>query len=434
MDNFQTILTAIFLAFFVFGVLIFSGVIKIGTSKAKTGLNGNVVIWGTFTPDINMYNIYNQFSGKNYGLNVSYIKKDSTTYQQDLIEAFANGTGPDLFIISEDMLIRNSNFMYTLPYETYPQKTFQDTFVDGASIYLNKDGVSAFPLVVDPMVMYYNKDILKNQSIVYPPKTWDELFPLNSSLTVRDNSGTVSRSMIALGQYDNVNDAKDILATLLIQNGSSIVEPNATGYTSTLDYNPQNLNVSPIQAVLTFFTEFSNSSDISYSWNRALPNSFDMFTGSKLAFYLGRASELFKIEDANPNLSFDVTGIPQVKDAVNRKTFGKIYAVAVNRRSTNLSSALGVASLMSSGDSANNFSISVSLPPALKSLLAKKPNDPYLYTFFDSALITYTWLDPDENKSDSIFKELINSVLSDSQSAGNAIRKAQQEFDLLLGK
>ena len=49
MSNFQTILVAIFLAFFVFAVLIFSGVIKIdGLTKDKSIPGGKVVVWGTF--------------------------------------------------------------------------------------------------------------------------------------------------------------------------------------------------------------------------------------------------------------------------------------------------------------------------------------------------------------------------------------------------
>jgi ABC-type glycerol-3-phosphate transport system substrate-binding protein len=39
------------------------------------------------------------------------------------------------------------------------------------------------PLFVDPIVLYYNKDILSNEGIVNPPRTWDELFLLNSVLT-----------------------------------------------------------------------------------------------------------------------------------------------------------------------------------------------------------------------------------------------------------
>jgi len=430
MSNFQTILIAIFLAFFVFAVLIFSGAIKIGGTSTKSGLQGKVVIWGTFhSTDLSK------------SFDVVSKAKDPSTYQQDLIEAFANGTGPDLFIITPDMIKSNNNFIYKVPYANYPEKTFKDSFIDGADIYLDNEGVLGFPIVVDPMVLYYNKDIITNEGIVYPPKSWDELFTLNPTLTKRDNQGTISRSMIALGQYDNINNAKDILATLLLQNNNFIIERqvdqvNQTkqSYISVLNSNPSNLAISPTSAVVEFFVEFSNPSDTAYSWNRSLPNSLDMFTAGKLAFYLGRASELFKIEAANPNLSFDVTQIPQIKDTTVKRTYGEIYTIAVNKKSGNIASAIGVAETINQGDDAKNFSTALSLPPASRALLANRPNDPYLFTFFNSALISRSWLDPNSAKSDSIFKELIENILSNNLSTGEAINKAQDELTLLLRK
>ena len=436
MSNFQTILVAIFLAFFVFAVLIFSGVIKIGGGSSST-IQGKVIIWGVF-PNSTVTNAIDGVEKENKDLTVTYVQKNPTTYQQDLIEAFANGKGPDLFVIAPDMIVKNDNFIYKIPFTSYPEKAFRDTFIDGADIYLHKDGIIGLPLVVDPMVLYYNKDILSNEGIVVPPKTWDELFTLNPTLTKRDNAGTISQSMIALGQYGNINNAKDILATLLIENGNPIVQKGGDAttmiYVPALNGNPANLSTTPMEAVIKFFTEFSNPSNTAYSWNRSLPSSLDMFTSGKLAFYLGRASELFNIEAINPNLSFDVTGIPQIKSAVNKRTFGEISAVTINKKSTNLLAALSVASMLSQGDNANNLSISLSLPPVSRALLVNKPADPYLFTFFNSALISRSWVDPDKIKSDAIFKDLIENILSNNLSVNEAISKAQGQLELLFKK
>lgn len=438
MNNFQTILVAVFLSFAVFAVLIFSGLIKIGGSASTSGLQGKVIVWGTFS-NSDVKNSLNSIESANKNLSLSYVSKDSATYSQDLIEAFANGNGPDLFIISPEMIEKNANFIYKIPYISYPEKTFTDSYIDGASIYLDSEGIIGLPLVVDPMVMYYNKDILSNEGIVNPPKTWDELFTLNPKLTIRNDSGTISRSMIAFGQYDNINNVKDILATLLIQNNNPIVErvtdsANNVSYSAMLNSNPSNLSVTPMEAVIKFFIEFSNPSNTAYSWNRSLPNSLDMFTSGKLAFYLGRASELFNIESINPNLSFDVTQIPQIKDSATKRTFGEIYAIAVSKRSSNLAGAVGVAGNLSQGDDAKNISTSLSLPPVSRALLSNKPQDPYLFTFFDSALISRSWVDPDSDKSNAIFKELIENTLSNNLNNSAAINKAQGQLDLLLKK
>jgi len=241
--------------------------------------------------------------------------------------------------------------------------------------------------------------------------------------------------MIALGQYSNINNAKDILATLLIQNDNQIIKMGNTGYTSILNDNPSNLSVSPVQAVVKFFVEFSNPSNTAYSWNSSLPNSLDMFTSGRLAFYIGRASELFNIQSVNPNLSFDVTQIPQIKDSTTKRTFGEIYTVVINKKSKNITSAFKVAEYLSQGDNAKSLSVGMSLPPVSRSLLSKKPTDnPYLFTFFNSALISRSWADPDKTKSDSIFKELIDNVLSNNLSVSGATSKAQSQLDQIIIK
>jgi hypothetical protein len=243
--------------------------------------------------------------------------------------------------------------------------------------------------------------------------------------------------MIALGQYANVNNAKDILATLLIQNGNlitarSVDSSDKATFVSTLDSNPSGLSMSPIEAVLKFFVEFSNPSNTAYSWNRILPNSLDMFTGGKLAFYIGRASELFNIQSVNPNLSFDVVQIPQIKDSTIKRTYGEIYAIATNKKSPNLNTSFGVAGMLSTGDNAKSLSTATSLPPVSRTLLLDKPTDPYLYTFFNSALIVRSWIDPNNAKSDLVFKELVENILSNNLSEGEAITKAQGQLEMLF--
>lgn len=432
MNNFQTILTAIFLAFFVFAVLIFSGLLKIGKSTNSTSsYTGKVVIWGTFNnPDI--YKIFDSLKENNSNLNITYIKKDESTYSQDLIEAFANDVGPDLFLITPDKLVRFDNFIYKIPYKSYPEKFFRESFIDGSEIFLHKDGVSALPIVVDPMVVYYNKNIFSNDGIANVPKYWDELESLNKVLTHKENNGYISQATIALGQYDNINNSKDILVNFILQKGSKIVEKNEDGYDVVLS---KDLNSNMADSIFGFFIQFSNPSNLSYSWNRSLPNSLDMFINSKLAMYLGYSSELFNIQNLNPNLSFDVAPMLQYKDQSNKVNYSKIYALAINKNSQNLASSFGVANELTSAEMIKSFSATLSLPPALKSLLAEKPVDNrYLYTFFNSALISHSWIDPDNLKTSLIFSELINNIISNKLSINESIVRAQGQLEQIIKK
>ena len=100
MNNFQTILTAIFLAFFVFAVLIFSGLIKIGnSSSSSSGLSGNIKIWGTLTSP-NLYKVFQSAPGKdNNNLYINYL-------------IYNNSFGEINWINSSDL------FLYNLKTET----------------------------------------------------------------------------------------------------------------------------------------------------------------------------------------------------------------------------------------------------------------------------------------------------------------------------
>ncbi len=431
--NFQTIILAIFLAFFVFGVLVFSGLLPIGTSTKNTSAPvGKVVIWGTF-PEIKLFEFFQNLNGTNQNLSISYVQKSEETYQNDILQAQATGTGPDIFILSEDMITQNKNFIYPIPYASYPEKSFRDTFIDGADIYLTKEGVIGFPLVVDPLVLYYNKDLIANAGLAKVPTTWNELGDLNTKLTKKNPNNTISQSMIALGTFDNINHAKDVISALLIQTGTPITKRKDNDVIASLEDNT-NVPLQSAASVMSFFSDFSNQTSPLYSWNRGLISSRDFFTGGNLALYIGRASELFDIEAVNPNLSFDVHELLQPEGVPVRRTFGKIYALAVNKKSANSTSAFGVANLLSSGDTLKQVAVALSLPPASRGLLSVKPEDPYMTTFFNSAIITRTWIDPNKEATDVIFREMVGNILSNNLSAAGAVGKAQGQLDLLLKK
>jgi ABC-type glycerol-3-phosphate transport system substrate-binding protein len=437
MTNFQTILLGIFIGGFVFAVLIFSGLINLDSKEtSEIGLSGNIVIWGVL-PRSYFTEAMDLMSSKNEGLYLKYVEKKIDTYQTELVEAFAKGVGPDIYIISTDMIKENESFVYKIPYTSYPEKNFKSSYVEGADIYLDGQGVFGFPILSDPLVLYYNNNILSNNSIVNPPKTWDELFDLNIKLTKKDGNGIISQSMIALGSYNNVNHAKDILATLLIQNGNNLIrkeiEDVNTVYSSVLRENPLGYSVLPIDATLDFYMIFSNMSSPYYSWNRALPNSLDMFTSGKLAFYIGRASELFKIQSQNPNLSFNVVELPQMKDTNFKRTYAEIYAMVVNKNSVNLSSSVGVAGSFALVDNSRTISTLSSLPPVLRNLLSERPKDnSYLETFFDSVIISRSWLDPNEKKTEVIFRDLIENISSNALGVSDAVNKANSQINLLI--
>jgi len=431
-NNFQIILLVIFIAVAVFAVLIFSGLIEINGAN-DSSLSGEITVWGPFKKSEVNDSFKEVADSLGEDFTVTYVQKDKDEYQEDLIEAFARSEGPDLFIISSDMVYENEDFIYKIPYTNISEKTYKNYFIDGASIYLESDGVVGFPLVVDPMVLFYNKSMLANAGIVELPTYWSDLFDLNSKLTKKSSDGSISESMIALGEYSNIKNAKEILATLILQGGSNIVDINDSDeYSSSLLKNPLSLDQKPANYAIDFYTQFSDSSLSSFSWSKYMPNSFDEFTSDNLAFYLGFASELFDIQRANPNLSFDVDQIFEASGVKNKKTFADIYVIVLNKKSQNLSISFSFVNKLIKDDYLDILSKSLSLPPATRSLLSVDQEESYLETFFDSALVSTSWIDPNYEETNEIFGDLISNVTSDSLSVDEAISKANSQINLLF--
>ncbi len=429
-SNFQTILLAVFLAFFVFAVIVFSGLLPIGKKTNNTKLVGTVTMWGT-VPAIDFAKAIEDANSKNPSLVVKYYQKDIKTYSTAIVDGIASGTGPDLFMVPDDLILKEQKFITPIPYASYAEKTFRDTFIDGAEVYLGEKGIIALPITVDPLVLYYNKDLLANNGISQPPVYWDELLALNDTLTKSASDGTIGQSMIALGTYDNINHAKDILSLLMIQSGNPIVSKDGEKRVSVLGESLGQSKI-PGEAVLDFYSQFSNPTSTLYSWNRGLLNSKDAFTGGSLAFYVGRGSELFNIEAVNPNLSFDVATVLQTKGTNVRRTFGSMNAIAVSKTAKDPVLATSTAILFTDPEISKTIATSFSLPPARRDLLADRPTDPYLTVFYNSAISGRTWLDPDTNLTDAIFRNMIQNILSNKLDIADALSKAQAELAQLL--
>jgi len=180
--NFQTIIIVVFMALALFGVLVFSGTIPLGSKKNANGSLGTVVLWGT----INMQLIspaLEDFNRANPTFVVKYVQKNPETFNQDLLEAMASGVGPDMFFLPNNLVFNYANKIYLIPYTSYSSASFQNTFSSAGEVFMTSKGIVAFPMMIDPLMMYYNRSILEANSVVYPPVYWDDMVNLVSTLT-----------------------------------------------------------------------------------------------------------------------------------------------------------------------------------------------------------------------------------------------------------
>ncbi len=427
MKNFQLITIIVFIALAVFGVLVFSGAIPIGNSNTPGSL-GTVVLWGTEKTSA-MMPLLEEFNNANPTFVVKYVQKSAESFDQDLLEALADGAGPDMFFLPDSLAFHYANKIFPVPYQSYSLASFKSNFAGAGEVFLTSKGILAFPLSIDPLVMYYNRSILDANGVIYPPAFWDDLAVLVPRLIKKDDSNKIIRSVAALGHFSNVAHAKDILAALFMQAGNGIVTEKDGIFSSSLNTYNQKYNLA---SILKFYTDFADPNKDVYSWNKSFPNSGDAFSKEDLAFYFGFASELVSLINRNPNQNLAVAPIPQIKNASFKLTGAQVTGIALLSSSKNFNTAFTAASLMATGDFASKFSIALGIAPARRDLLKIKPADAYSPIFYDSALYARSWLDPSSKDTDNIFRNMIDGVLSNNMTVESAISDADSKLELLL--
>lgn len=423
-SNFQTIIVVVFGALMVLGVAFFALFPRSGSPEKTIG---DVVIWGVIESEIIAPYLTKIIEENKNAQGVTYIEKDERTFNNELVEALAIGTGPDLFLMSENNILGQKNKITKVSYDNYPLRSFKDNFIEEGELFLDSEGVIALPFMIDPLIMYWNRDILTQEGVSVPPEYWDEFLVLSPKITKRDQASNILQSTVALGEYRNITHAKEIISAQILQSGSKIVTLNQSGeYESTLETDKG------AESALRFYTEFSNPIKASYSWNRALTESSQAFLSGELAFYFGFASELFEVQKLNPNLNFDVALFPQIREQSPPSTFGRMYSLAISRSSTNQLGAFAAAKLLTSKTGLSMLSEVSGLPPVSRQLLRTFPEGSYQPIFYKSALISKGWLDPSGEKTDLIYKAMVESITSGRSKVSKALNDANSEINLLL--
>jgi ABC-type glycerol-3-phosphate transport system substrate-binding protein len=433
----------IFLA--VFGIVGVAAIICFATcpvpeGKDKSGLASNggaVVIWGTFPYNTGFSKMVDQFNIKyQKNFQVNYQFHDPKTFDTEIIEALASGRGPDVLLLPDDLVLRHTNKIEIVPYASFPQSTYVNMFAQAAEIYMRSSGSVALPFAIDPMVMYWNRDLFNNASITEPPKVWDDFLAITPKLTKRDQrTNGITQSAVAFGEYGNVDHAKDVLAMLMLQVGNPIVALSNDKPSASLGKFENNQMVSDQSVVnaLRFYMDFSDPRKPIYSWNRSKSSALDEFINGDLAVYFDHASAYGKIAEKNPHLNFAVAPVPLPYTAKVEITLAKMYGLSVLKSAPNKATAFQVISRMLTDiEPPRDFAAAFDLPPVTRSALSQKPTEATMSVFYDAAIRSRTWLDPKPEDSDKMFMETVDAVSSGRLNAASAIAAMQAKLNSLL--
>jgi len=373
-------------------------------------------IWGVWDNSEDLAPIIASYKTLHPFITINYRKFRYNEYESELLNAFAEDRGPDIFSVNNTWVRKYQSKIVAAPAQipmVYPvmqgtiqkqivpetritqsltPKNIKDFFVDtvyddviiGGQLY-------GLPMSLDTLVMYYNRDLLNNSGVTDIPQYWNREFQQTvKRLTKQDLKGNIIQSGVALGGSRNIERYSDILSVLMMQNGAQMtVDGNVAFQTVPQDAKDKNYN--PGYSALRFYTDFSNPVKEVYSWNNDLNNSVDAFISGNLAFMFGYAYHLPTIKTRAPKLNFGIAKLPQIEGAVADTNFANYWVNVVSKKSKYTNEAWDFVQYMSKSEQVKPYLASVKKPTALRSLIKDQREDPEMGVFADQVLTAKSW-------------------------------------------
>lgn len=369
---FMTIVKALIGVFAVvlIGFLLFKFVLpKLSKQPQKVTLT----YWGLWEDQNIFKEVIGDFQKQNPDITVNYIKQDPKDYREKLLLRSQNGTGPDVFRFHNTWIPQVSDTLLPLPKDVILSSDFSNNYFFVSQTDLTKNGaIYGIPLGIDTLSLFVNLDLFKNAGYL-PPTNWDDFLKIAKGLTVKDESGKIKTSGVAMGTFDNIAHAPDIISMLMLQNGTNL----------------KNMSENPKAAsdALLFYVSFAKGPD--NVWDQTLENSQSAFAKGKVGMYFGYSWDIFTIKALNPNLAFDVKEVPHLfsRDI----TVASYWAEGVNVKSRHQKEALMFLKFLSQKQTAEKLFTSESKtrlfgePYARVDLAENLKTNPLVYPFVKQA-------------------------------------------------
>ncbi|MFA5392569.1 MAG: extracellular solute-binding protein [Candidatus Paceibacterota bacterium] len=389
-------------------------------------------IWGIIDEPTVFAPLINGFQENNRNISVHYVQKDSATYQNDLLKAFADNKAPDIFMLFGNWLPSyqdkiepldlksNKDLNSLIISQTFPQ-VVQDNLI-------NNDFLLGIPLYIDTLALYYNKDIFDYYNIALPPKTWDEVVKLIPKLRKTNSQGQITRAAIALGTSNNIDWASDILSEFMMQLGSSMVDKTYQKVTFNESITQNGSKIIPGAEALKYYTQFTNPKSPLYTWESGFPNSVSAFSQGKTAMIIDYNQAQNAIQKEAPGLRYGVAPFPLFSSKIN---YARTMNLVVFNRSSYIKEAWQFLKYLSQSNNSQYYFLQTKNPPARLDLISLANNDSQAGVFANQILTSRDWYQIDSQEISIIFNNMIESVILQNISPSQAISTAASKIELL---
>ncbi|MDH7476405.1 MAG: extracellular solute-binding protein [Microgenomates group bacterium] len=254
-----------------------------------------LVYWGLWEEKEIFDPLINQYQAEHKNIKIDYQKMSPDQYREKLIARSKNGQGPDIFRFHNTWLPEIKEIVSPLPESIMSKTEFEKTFYP----IIQKDLKAGqyyygLPLMIDGLVLIYNDSLFKKVGINSIPNTWEDIMDFAAKLTVKDQSGQLITSGIAIGTASNLEHFSDILGMMLVQNGADL----------------KNLNTNEAAQALEAFRKFAEPPN--NFWDESMPNSITAFIQEKVAMIFAPSWEILVIKNNNPDIDLKVAPVPAV--------------------------------------------------------------------------------------------------------------------------
>lgn len=456
-------------SWFISGLLLCSVVLGQGCTKGPDAATREASqrielnVWSV-VDDVDVYQkIFSDYHALHPNVTINYRRFRLEEYENGLVNALAEDRGPDIFLIHNTWVSKYLPKIEPMPLKTTVaeqrivgtvKKEATYVLVDSPSISVRKyktdypDAVAAdtirtvnvstdpekrqleprivaVPMSVDTLGLFVNKDLLNAAGIATVPATWDRFQEAMPRLVRQDSQGELLQSGAALGTAYNVERASDIVAALMMQNGT---EMSADDGAPTFGLIPRVLSgvrdQPPAYQALAFYTDFANPGKEVYTWNAKQPNSFDAFVQGKVAFFFGYSYHLPVIRARAPKLNLGIAQLPQI-DGNPTVNFANYWTWTVSKKSENTDVAWNLLNFMITPDENIKYLDAANRPAATKSLLPDQLEDEDIGVFASQVLTSRSWYrGVDPRAMEDAFKVMIDDVLSGVEEIPTAVQNA----------
>ncbi len=403
--------------------------------------------WGVWDTEEQLEYLIKDFEKSHPAIKIKYRNFNYDEYERELLEAWADDRGPDLFLIPITWLREYQRRLEPIPkivkiptvevtgtikketitvmkeYNTTSLRDLKKRFVE--TVYddvILDNKIYGMPYYLDTLVTIYNEDILTMSGIPEPIEDFHDLIDQAPKLTKVDLEGNILQSAVALGTANNIPRFFDILFSIMMLNGVNL-NP----------FYPQDEQLEKFVQTLSFYMDFTQPGKASYSWSESLPNAFEQFINGKLAYFFGYNYHADELRRRGVQFDWGLVNFPQTRGSEGTKYYAHYWVNVVAKKSKNTQVAWSFIDATANQKVVEKYLNINKKPTALKGLIDKQLQDDDIYIFTSQVLTADNWYKGyDIKTAEKYTADLINDILSGEISLNNDIKVLEEILNVFF--